>query len=648
MHLKNVLFALPGLPDEPVHADVRARLSSLCPELVVLQWLLSLREQNRLYGGGLGGGSIELHAGAAAAVVRCDGAWDGRARMLDGAAKWGEFGSSGSALCLPITLPRLLPAKLSTRLRLLQTLLADDAALPLDQLLRRLCEADGCLCVHEAYCALRLKFPLNGASFAAGALVEGTYFASDKWFRGKIVKTDEGGSGDCDRFDFLFEDGQVERNLESFRVRRVGGGEVAELAVGVEAEANKGRPCLGRIEAAHGDGTFDVSFRLHETRWELNRRVPKSALRLVDRIMDAIYNDDVETILGRALTGAETAGLEAIHGCEVWSHSVLNDCIKDAAEAAEAEGRVGAAGDVVPQLEAIAAEAEARLRRPLTAYEASALRSRGAGSGDVRAPVAELVAALLGELDLGKFGRAHKKALLEEISQSCAEEGWQAEIAGSLESSLLLEMFEARAEVRVFAFLLSRRSHLLGKCVEDSSGRSLLHLVVDQWDPARQEWCSGLFAELLRHSTPSELERLDLQGRTALDAACERQSAALVCKLIQRGAGRKIRGTGTLFVKLHKRLLAERKEEGRRGEEARAALESLKVLEERNLDLRFRMALEHILGGELIGPDSERSAVSIVGTRSGSKQLPLRTADQLFLPGTNCVRSVNADGRAAV
>ena len=40
LHLKNVLFALPGLPDEPVHADVKARLSSL----VVLQWLLNLRE----------------------------------------------------------------------------------------------------------------------------------------------------------------------------------------------------------------------------------------------------------------------------------------------------------------------------------------------------------------------------------------------------------------------------------------------------------------------------------------------------------------------------------------------------------------------------------------------------------------------------
>ena len=77
-------------------------------------------------------------------------------------------------------------------------------------------------------------------------------------------------------------------------------------------------------------------------------------------------------------------------------------------------------------------------------------------------------------------------------------------------------------------------------------------------------------------------------------------------------------------------------------EDATRALRAFKQLEKRNLHLKFRMAMEHLLGGPLTR--GGLSPFPMEGSESGHKVLPLG----VFHPGTNRIIRTNTEGRATV
>lgn len=249
-----------------------------------------------------------------------------------------------------------------------------------------------------------------------------------------------------------------------------------------------------------------------------------------------------------------------------------------------------------------------------------------------------LFKSFITDLDLSEPSvRPYLKAIVESIVAEYANEGMNAKHPSWNHPDLLWHLYTDKASPEVFAFLQRRLPNYIEES-RDTHLKTLSHRLLEDWDHEHDPWFQTIFDLTLNGLREADI--FDGMGSSLLDISCMRLHTTSFQQLVKKGA-KKLKldqldavAAFYLYLKHH----PERDQEA-----IQNTLEAFKQLEESNRHLKFRMAMEHLLGGPLT-KQGFSSNVSMMGTQSGSKALPLN----IFQEGTRRVIRANTEGRATV
>jgi hypothetical protein len=205
---------------------------------------------------------------------------------------------------------------------------------------------------------------------------------------------------------------------------------------------------------------------------------------------------------------------------------------------------------------------------------------------------------------------------------------------------LLWQLYNEKASPKVFSFLRKRWPDYVEQA-RDAESKTILHRILADWEEEHDEWFRQLL--ILHLDELDDPDIFDGTGRSLLDLCCSCDRLLPFHHLVRKNAQRlkldQLDTVVTFFQDLKKLKKAEPD-----NEEISQALKDFKFLENRNLHLKFRMAMEHLLGGPLT-ENGISSTICMMGTKSSNdKKLPL----SIFQKGTRRIRRTNTEGRAAV
>lgn len=217
---------------------------------------------------------------------------------------------------------------------------------------------------------------------------------------------------------------------------------------------------------------------------------------------------------------------------------------------------------------------------------------------------------------------------------------------------LMWFLYDERAAPEVFELLeKSYRLKTSNCCLfEDCRDRyqsTLFHRILQDWYIATSfasQWYESIFDLLLPCVTNYEL--LDHFGNSLLDIAAESKNMKAFNELVKKNPH--VHLQVDRLLEFFEFLRKESNKLNGNQEQLHETFASFSVLESLNLDLKFRMAIEHILGGYLTS--LPLSPYQIIGCNSGSRILPLDLFE--FNPEKQeyelKVKKTNSNGRCTV
>lgn len=249
-----------------------------------------------------------------------------------------------------------------------------------------------------------------------------------------------------------------------------------------------------------------------------------------------------------------------------------------------------------------------------------------------------LFKSVLKDLDLSESSlHPYLKAIVELIVAEYVNEGMNATHSSWNHPDLLWHLYTEKASPEVFAFLQRRLPNYIEES-RDEHLKTLLHRLLEDWDQRHDLWFQAIFDLALNGLREADV--FDGTGSSLLDISCMRLHTNSFQQLIKKGAKKlkldQLDAVAAFYMYLKHHPEADQ-------EAIKKTLEAFKQLEESNRYLKFRMALEHLLGGPLT-KQGFSSNVSMVGTQSGNRALPLN----IFQEGTRLVIRANTEGRATV
>ena len=184
------------------------------------------------------------------------------------------------------------------------------------------------------------------------------------------------------------------------------------------------------------------------------------------------------------------------------------------------------------------------------------------------------------------------------------------------------------------------------------SPKAGLHLINPQWRGAA--WFSEMFNRMIGNITHSKLldNVLYHAGHSFLDVSCLYKNATAFTALIEKGAGAYVKPE--VLIAFYQDITRTLKDHPN-VKTISDALNAFKTLEQRNIHLKFQMAIEHLCGGVFnLMPPSPYRMLRVTNENNtphvDTKLLPLSIfqVDQENNEYTNKVKRINNDGRCTV
>ena len=238
----------------------------------------------------------------------------------------------------------------------------------------------------------------------------------------------------------------------------------------------------------------------------------------------------------------------------------------------------------------------------------------------------------------------HLEKILTYIVDQCREAGKNSTHSSWNDPDLLWSLYENKAPRKIFSFLRERQPLVFN--TRDNHQKIILHRVLEEWNPLQppSSWFADIFSEVVHNI--SDYEMVDDSGKNFLGLACQYKHTNPFRILVEKGAGKHIIPDDK-YVEFYKYLLIQQRVSSH-NEEIKSTVSAFKRLEQRNRDLKFKMAMEHILGGILTEEIYPPSSLTMIGTETGPRTLPQITRDQLCHPQTTKVHKINTEGRGTV
>ena len=249
-----------------------------------------------------------------------------------------------------------------------------------------------------------------------------------------------------------------------------------------------------------------------------------------------------------------------------------------------------------------------------------------------------LFKSVLKDLDLSEPSlHPYLKAIVELIVAEYVNEGMNATHSSWNHPNLLWHLYTEKSSPEVFAFLQRRLPNYIEES-RDLHLKTLLHRLLEDWDQEHDLWFQAIFDLALNGLREADV--FDGTGSSLLDISCMRLHTNSFQQLIKKGAKKlkldQLDAVAAFYMYLKHHPEADQ-------EDIKKTLEAFRQLEESNRHLKFRMAMEHLLGGPLT-KHGFSSTISMLGTVSGNKILPLN----IFQDGTTRVIRANTEGRSTV
>lgn len=247
---------------------------------------------------------------------------------------------------------------------------------------------------------------------------------------------------------------------------------------------------------------------------------------------------------------------------------------------------------------------------------------------------------VLKDVDLSEPGvRLYLTAIVELIVTDYVNEGMNATHSSWNHPDLLWHLYTEKASPGVFTFLQRRLPGYIEQ-TRDAQLKTLLHRLLEDWEQEHDSWFQAIFDLALNGLQDADI--FDGTGKSLLDISCIRLHVNPFQQLVKKRA-KKLKLDQLETVVAFYQHIKRHKEANAGNIEFNQAFDAFKQLEKQNFHLKFRMAMEHLLGGYLTRREIS-SNTPMIGTFSGHKVLPL----SIFHAETRRVIRANTDGRSTV